>query len=381
MDLSREDFSIPNYSETFSPPGLSNHFEGFPVYEEFVLENSSELLSQSIHPENLKQLATHRAKANKVLDHLLKKVFGDDLPGKEHLARYLRHQYRRNCRPNTLKNTHKTAEYFLRFLGKEGKGRLEEMSKWDMEAFIEHEQDRGLKLSTVRTRFVTLKAFIRFLIEQGILTDDVFPWKMKIKSPETLPRAMDPDDVNRLLKVKAGTRDRAMILVLLRTGMRIGELLNTKLSDINLKERKIMIYEGLKNRRGRVVYFSDDAQDALRSWLEKRDTKTEVVFYGHRGKPLSYPAARMVFVKYLKKAGLSDKGYTLHCLRHTYASELLNAGMRLECLERLMGHTSLEVTRRYARLTDKTREEEYFKAMSIIEGGEINGHYQLDHKL
>jgi len=142
-----------------------------------------------------------------------------------------------------------------------------------------------------------------------------------------------------------------------------------------------MIYEGLKNRRGRVVYFSDDARDALRSWFKEKDTKTEVVFYGHKGSPLSYPAARMIFVKYLKKAGLTDKGYTLHCLRHTYASELLNAGMRLECLERLMGHTSLEVTRRYARLTDKTREEEYFKAMSIIERGEINGHYQLDHQL
>ena len=142
-----------------------------------------------------------------------------------------------------------------------------------------------------------------------------------------------------------------------------------------------MIHEGLKNRRGRVVYFSNDAKDALISWLNKRDKKTQIVFYGYKGKPLSYPAARMVFVRYLKKAGLTDKGYTLHCLRHTYASELLNAGMRLECLERLMGHTSLEVTRRYARLTDKTREEEYFKAMSVIERGEINGHYQLDHQL
>jgi integrase/recombinase XerD len=142
-----------------------------------------------------------------------------------------------------------------------------------------------------------------------------------------------------------------------------------------------MIYEGLKNRRGRVVYFSDDAKNALKSWLNKRNKETQIVFYGYKRKPLSYPAARMVFVRYLKKAGLADKGYTLHCLRHTYASELLNAGMRLECLERLMGHTSLEVTRRYARLTDKTREEEYFKAMSVIERGEINGHYKLDHQL
>ena len=62
-----------------------------------------------------------------------------------------------------------------------------------------------------------------------------------------------------------------------------------------------------------------------------------------------------MFKKYLKKAGLQYSGYTLHCLRHTFATDLLNAGMRLECLQLLMGHTNLEVTRRYARLSDKTR--------------------------
>lgn len=381
MDLSREDFSIHNYSEHFFPPVLSPHLEGFPEYEGIALEYPSEISFKSIQPENLKPVSSHRAEANKVLDRLLKKISGNAFPGKQYLAEYLRDQYRRNCRGSTLRNTHRSVEIFLKFLGKEGKIRLEEMTKRDMEAFVEHEQDRGLKLSTVRTQFVTIKAFTSYLIEKGVLEHNVFPWKMKLKPPETLPRAIDPDDVDRLIRVKASARDRAMILVLLRTGMRVGELLNMKLHDINLKERKIMIHEGLKNRRGRVVYFSDDAKNALKSWLKKRDKETQIVFYGYKAKPLSYPAVRMVFVRYLKKAGLTDKGYTLHCLRHTYASELLNAGMRLECLERLMGHTSLEVTRRYARLTDKTREEEYFKAMSIIERGEINGHYQLDHKL
>lgn len=381
MDPSGENFGIHSYSETFYPPGLSNHFEGLPLYEEFEVKNSSEFPSQSFSQETLQKLAIHQGQEVKVVDRLLKKLSKEDLPGKEHLAEYLRHQHRRNCRPSTLRNSHKTVEYFLRFLAKEGKKSVEEMTKWDMEGFIEQEQDRGLKLSTVRTRLATLKAFVRFLIEKGILAEDVFPWKMKIKPPDVLPRAMDPDDVNRLLKVKANTRDRAMILLLLRTGVRIGELLNTRVCDINLKERKIMIYEGLKDRKGRVVYFSDDAKAALRSWLNKKDPNTQVVFYGHKGRPLSYPAARMVFVKYLKKAGLSDKGYTLHCLRHTYATELLNAGMRLECLETLLGHTSLEVTRRYARLTDKTRETQYFNAMKIIEGGETDEHHKRDRQL
>ena len=78
---------------------------------------------------------------------------------------------------------------------------------------------------------------------------------------------------------------------------------------------------------------------------------------------------------YIKKARLEHKGYTVHCLRHTFASEFLNAGMRLEVLQQLLGHQDIEVTRRYARLTDKTREEEYFRAMAIIEKGGIDGDY------
>lgn len=163
--------------------------------------------------------------------------------------------------------------------------------------------------------------------------------------------------------------------------MRIGELLSTRLQDVHFKDRKIEIYEAQKNRVGRVVYLSDDARDALRNWLKKRDNRTQFVFCGYGNKPLSYPAARMVLIKYLKKAGLSHKGYSLHCLRHTNASELLNAGMPLECLKELLGHSTVEMTRRYAKLTDKTREREYFKAMSIIEKGENHGHYRIDLEL
>jgi len=83
---------------------------------------------------------------------------------------------------------------------------------------------------------------------------------------------------------------------------------------------------------------------------------------------MSYTRVRRLFVNYLEKAKAAHKGYSLHCLRHTCATERLNAGMRLECLQQLLGHSSLEQTRHYARLTDKTREEEYFRAMARIEG-------------
>jgi site-specific recombinase XerD len=145
-------------------------------------------------------------------------------------------------------------------------------------------------------------------------------------------------------------------------------------NDIDLKEKKVRLMEGEKNNRGRVVYLASDATFALKRWLSVRNAGEQYLFYGQGGR-LSYSAARSCFVKYLKKARLDHKGYTVHCLRHTYASELLNAGMRLEVLQQLLGHEDIEITRRYARLTDKTREEEYFRAMALIEKGGIDGEY------
>lgn len=297
------------------------------------------------------------------------------------VEQYLRDQYRRHCRPSTIQHSYGTINSFLSFLRNTGRTHLEEITRKDLEAFIEYEQDRGLKASTVRTRLRILNAFLRFLIESDVIRPEVLSKRMIIKVPDALPRAMDPDDVKQLLFVIKEVRDRAMILVLLRTGMRIGELLNTLVSEVNLKERKIEIYEAEKNRVGRVVYLSDDAKDALKAWLKKRDSNKAFLFYAQGRERMSYSAARMRFKKCLNKASLSHKGYTLHSVRHTFATELLNAGMRLECLQQLLGHSSVEMTRRYARLTDKTREEEYFRAMAIIERGGNNERYRLNREL
>jgi len=83
----------------------------------------------------------------------------------------------------------------------------------------------------------------------------------------------------------------------------------------------------------------------------------------------------------LAKAGLSQKGYTLHCLRHTFASELLSSGMPLESLQFLMGHSSIVVTRRYARLTNIALENDYFSAMQKIERGEADGLDKINYKI
>lgn len=351
----------------------------------FNLETYLQAITQSEFPipsfDEVEPRARPHEQRRRGLEYVLKKLSTMQIAGKGEVEEYLRDQHRRNCRSNTLRNSLIAIESFLLFIKARGRKHLEEISRGDLEAYIEHEQDRGLKASTVNMRLRTLKAFIRFLIERDTVRSEVLSKRLFVKVPNSLPRAMDPDDESKLLDVVKDTRDRAMLLVLLRTGMRIGELLDTLVSEVNLKERKIEIYEAEKTRVGRVVYVSDDAIAALKAWLRNRKRNYEYLFYGRGGKPLSYGAARKRFELCVEKAGLSHKGYTLHALRHTFATEVLNARMRLDCLQQQLGHSSVEMTKRYAKLTDKTREEEYFRAMAIIERGGVDGHNGFHREL
>jgi len=331
------------------------------------------ITNESVRSESEEPREQHLAQTP--IDHILQKLSRTELPAKEHFERYMRYKWRLNHKPRTLQSSFTSVMLFLGFYGRSGKRDLGEIERVDLEAFIEHEQDRGIRISTVRTRLACIIAFLHFLIEQDIIPGSVLKRSIKLKLPDALPRAMSPADVRKLLSVIDDTRDRALILLLLRTGMRIGEALGLRLNDLDIRDRKVHLFEGEKNSMGRVVYLSDDALFALKLWLRRRDKKKEFVFYGRGNRCLCYSTGRSRFVKYLKKSGLEQKGYTVHCLRHTFASELLNAGMRLECLQQLLGHEDIEVTRRYARLTDRTREEEYFRAMAIIEKGGIDGDY------
>jgi len=310
------------------------------------------------------------------LDRVMARVARHQVPGQNYVLSYLQQMYRHNCRARTICSTASSLVLFLLFIRQSGKQYLELIVRRDLEAFVEHEQDRGIKPRTIHFRLQNLYGFIRYLVKENILRPELLESKIRLRLPQSLPKAICTPDILRLLSVIDRTRDQAMILTLLRTGMRIGELLSLRVNDVDLAERTIKIYQGEKNSVGRVVYLSDDAGQALRLWLQEREPSKSYLFYGLRG-PLGYTAACDRFKHCLERAGLANKGYSLHCLRHTFATDLLNAGMRLECLQQLLGHSKIEVTRIYARLSDATREEEYFKAMAKIERGETDDYQQL----
>ena len=344
------------------PPGSLRPLPGDSSYED--------LYSKGLQAE----MQFHERKASQsereiTRNRILEKIGRQDFAGKEHFIQYIRFKYQKNCRPNTMDSAGTIISQFLTYL-KKGTHltELEYLSRCDIEGFFEQQQSRELKVRTLRTHMASVYAFVRFLVDEGIVGSELLFRKISIRPPESLRKDINSDDMERLLSVIEDRRDRAMVVLLLRTGMRISELLSIEMSDINLEEQTIRIYESMKTGVGRVVYFSNDAAAALYEWLLIRDYWKQRLFYGQRRQSIGYAAVRKRFVKYIERSGLTDKGYTLHCLRHTFATNLLNAGMPIEVLRDLLGHSNLAQTQHYAKLVDRVREAEFFKAMAIIEG-------------
>ena len=322
----------------------------------------------------------HPPKRRAVVDRFSDRLKKSQFTGAELAIDYLHEKYSHNLAAATIASAGGTILSFLSFL-EESEVDIRQVTNQTIGGYVEQDQDNGLKKGAIRTKLRALYAFIRFLVDKEILPYEILHKKIRIKPEELLPKAIPAQDIKSLLAEIDNIRDRALILLLLRTGMRIGELLNVTMSDIQLPERKILLYLGEKNYLGRIVYYSEDAEKALKSWLEIRDPHRRYLFYSRTRQNISYVAAWTVMKKAIEAAGLSGRSYSLHSLRHTFATDMLNAGLRLEVLQQLLGHRSIEITRRYARMSDTTREVEYFKAMATIEKGGTHEPHRINSEL
>jgi len=300
------------------------------------------------------------------------RVEASGVTGSELLVEYLFGKYIKNHSHHSVRRSCSVVLSFLRFLETVNQT-IYALNHKAISAFVEFEQARGLKTLSLINNLEAVNTFLSFLVKQKVLPHEIRQHKVKLKKPEALPRAIPREDVQLLLAVTNAVIDRALILLLLRTGMRIGELLNVQVTDIIFRDQKILIYQGEKNYQGRVVYYSKDADEALQRWLRQRKNNSEYLFANQHGKPISYTTTHRIMKNVLQGARLEGRKYSLHSLRHTFATDMLNAGMRIEVLQQLLGHQKIGVTMRYAKLADQTREREYFQAMDCIEQGE---HYE-----
>jgi integrase/recombinase XerD len=320
------------------------------------------------------------SKKRAVVDRFCDRLKKSQYTGAQLAIDYLHEKYSQNLAAATIASAGGTILSFLSFLA-ESEVDISQVSKQIIGGYIERDQDNGLKTGAIRTKIRVLYTFIGFLVDRKILPYEILHKKIRIKPEDLLPKAIPAQDIKSILGVIETTRDKALILLLLRTGMRIGELLNVVVSDIQLPERKILLYLGEKNYQGRVVYYSEDAEKALKDWIDIRDTSRRYLFYSRTRQNISYVTAWNMFKQAIEAAGLSGKGYSLHSLRHTFATDTLNAGLRLEVLQQLLGHRSIEITRRYARMSDTTREVEYFRAMANIEKGGTHEPHRINSEL
>src|SRR3989442_2485940 len=157
---------------------------------------------------------------------------------------------------------------------------------------------------------------------------------------------------------------RTMFLLMLRCGLRVGEVSSLPWAAIDLVQGTVRI-DNSKGHVDRVVYLAPDVAKALRQWQGHQAAAAPYVFPS-RGTSLTARQIRNLMTDYLKLAGI-PKAYSPHSLRHTFATQLLNAGASLEVVKELMGHRSLDMTLRYTQLYDRTKRAQYDQAMAQVE--------------
>jgi integrase/recombinase XerD len=246
---------------------------------------------------------------------------------------------------------------------------LTQTTATDVDAWIEAAFRHPLAPSTVATRLRILQGFFAFLHEQGAIAQSPirFP-RHHILVPQDLPRPMAEDEVVAFFRVIDAVRDRTMFLLMLRCGLRVSEVSHLVWAALDFAQGTVRI-DNSKGHVDRVVYLAPDVAKALQQWRRLQGAAPRYIFPSRvtrkGGLPLSARQIQNCMTHYLRLAGIT-KPYSPHSLRHTFATQLLNAGASLEVVKELMGHRSLDVTLRYTQLYDRTKRTQYDQAMAQV---------------
>jgi integrase/recombinase XerD len=288
------------------------------------------------------------------------------------VAEYLVHLRTRHSSPKTLQTTLGALVTFYRLLPPARQPSLWQdvtrLTPADVDAWLEAAQRHGLAPSTIHTMLSVVRRFCTFLQEHGLLAHQpIHPRRHAVLLPQMLPRPMAEEDLIRFFQVIDVLRDRTMFLLMLRCGLRVGEVASLPWSAIDWTQGTIRV-DNSKGRVDRVVYVSPDLEKVLRQWRRAQWPPMPVLFPSPSlpGAPVSVRSIQRVMAQYLKRAGIT-KTYSPHSLRHTFATQLLNAGTALEVVKELMGHRSITLTLRYAQVYDTTKRTQYTQAMAHIE--------------
>jgi integrase/recombinase XerC len=246
-----------------------------------------------------------------------------------------------------------------------------EVRMQDIDGFIDAQRQAGMKPATIKRRAAALKTFFDFLAEESGDLGWPNPVRMKRhagKQPKQLPRDLHDSALERLWSVVSSARDRAWFALMLRAGLRVGEVAALTLADLlaaPTPQQAARLRVCGKGRKERIVLLSADAYAVLQCWLDVRPTSPhEYVFVNERdGGPLSVSGIEYCLDQYSQQAGVDCHP---HQLRHTYARQLTEAGMPITTLSRLMGHSQVTTTQAYTNGADPSLDQAYQQAFAQL---------------
>jgi site-specific recombinase XerD len=257
-----------------------------------------------------------------------------------------------------------TLQHFLGWL----EGPVEEATPAKISAYIDSLLAKGLAAKTINCRLDSVRGFYIYIgREEGMPLPNPVKKGYALRLARPLPRYLKDEEVLRLLEVITGLRDRAIFMLMLRCGLRVEEVTHLTLQDLDLAQRRILVCRG-KGNKDRIVYVSHDAYRALHDYLKSRSSSRvkEVFLVGkgmYQGTPISVRGIQKRIEYYARKTGLN---ISCHHLRHTMATQLLNADADLVTIQDLLGHTRIKTTQRYARVSNLKVQRDYYRAMEVI---------------
>ena len=280
------------------------------------------------------------------------------------IAKYRRFLKRRNYSVHTVKNYANMLGHFNRWL----RIPLEQATFKETDAYMDHLLRRRRKPKTINCHFNCIHAFYDYLIEdEGMPLVNPVKKHYRLRLPQPLPKHLRDEQIAALFRKIDDTRDRAMFIVMLRCGLRVEEVARLTIDAIEYRRRQLYIFNG-KGSKGRVVYLSEDTQRALAEYMEKRKwSKEKRVFLVQKGplmgKPISVRGIQKRIEYYAGRSGIE---VSCHHLRHTMATQLLNADADLVTIQDLLGHSRITTTQCYCRVSNLKVQRDYDKAITIV---------------
>jgi site-specific recombinase XerD len=282
----------------------------------------------------------------------------------EPIARYRRFLKRRNYSVHTVKNYINILGLFSAWL----QIPIERATSKETDAYMDYLLRRRKKPKTVNCHFGCIHAFYDYLIEdEGMPLANPVKKNYRLRLPRPLPKHLRDAQVEALFNEISDTRDRAVFMLMLRCGLRIEEVARLTGDAIEYRSRQLYVFNG-KGSKDRVVYLSEDAKNALEEYMQKRRwSKEKRVFLVQkgllRGKPISVRGIQKRIEHYAHKAGIE---VSCHHLRHTMATQLLNADADLVTIQDLLGHSRITTTQCYCRVSNLKVQRDYYKAINIV---------------